>query len=154
MGMVCELRSEVDPPVEASTESRIQLHRSVTKNRTLLPIRAGTSEAGIDAASERSVFAGGFPSSKCYIEAVDVHSNHQALSLHGIHDQRTFTHNQISPTSNLYLRGPRGSGKLKKDFDHNHVGCVMPSENGPSTFYRHLCSEDDPPRSGMYTLMS
>ncbi|KAH7077038.1 hypothetical protein FB567DRAFT_563181 [Paraphoma chrysanthemicola] len=58
-------------------------------------------------------------------DAVDVQSNHQAIGLQG------------SPKVHAYpSRSSVGTCALS-----------VPIENGKTTFYRHLCSEDDPPRS-------
>ncbi|KAF2441140.1 hypothetical protein P171DRAFT_457021 [Karstenula rhodostoma CBS 690.94] len=127
MGMVCELRFRQglsdDPPVE-------------------ILVRRNNHAAG-----RQSRVAAYSDSQTTYIESIYVKSNHQATSLHAMHDQRTYAQNYINHTSNLNLQGPRHNISPTGVSDYEQASCTLPVEDGTSTFYRHLCSEDDPPRS-------
>lgn len=151
MGIVCELQfgqaTGGDLSVEISVESQDQPCRSINRGASLLSIQTGSTGG---ATNRCSIFAESSMFGKPYIESVDVQSNHQSLSLQGVNDRRTHAQNFINSTWNLDLQGPRQGGVAKDEQDHNHTECVLPVENGTSTFYRHLCSDDDPPRSGMF----
>ena len=153
MGIVCELQfgreTGGDSPVEISVESQDQPFRVMNRGASLLSIQTGSSEPGINTTNRCAIFAESSNVSKPFIESVDVQSNYQAMSLRGVNDRRTYARNFINPTWNLDLRGPGCGGEGKEEVDQGHTDCGLPVEDGTSTFYRHLCSEDDPPRSGM-----
>ena len=88
---------------------------------------------------------------------VNVHANYEDISLHATDDQRWHDRNWINQTWNLSVRGLRGlppnwtsaSTQEPQPSASRSSDCAsnIPIETGTSTFYRHLCSEDDPPRS-------
>jgi hypothetical protein len=129
MGMVCELRhgdpTGHDSPVEVHIDSHEYTSESTTTALFL------TSE-------ERH--SGSF-------SAIDVRSNIEDIIIQGTNDHRRYEQNLINPTWNLHLHGlppDQGApGGSKVDARSRSI----PIENGTSTFYRHLCSDDDPPRS-------
>jgi hypothetical protein len=62
-------------------------------------------------------------------------------------DHRQHDRNLVSTTWHLNLNGPP---HVRTSPVRSAVGTYLrsiPIENGTTTFYRHLCSEDDPPRS-------
>ncbi|KAF1971464.1 hypothetical protein BU23DRAFT_183013 [Bimuria novae-zelandiae CBS 107.79] len=157
MGIVCELRFGQKPnphsPVEILVGSHDQPYRTIPSGASISSSRMGDLGFGVNAADRELIFGDVSDSRTPYIESVDVQSNYQAVSLHGVHDQRTYAQNYINNTWNLDLRGPRQNGS-QGNFDESHAGCALPVEDGTSTFYRHLCSEDDPPRSGMHSFVN
>ena len=76
---------------------------------------------------------------------VDVQASCEAISLQNTNDQRSYDQNRINQTWNLTLRGPASGTRNKERL--LSCGRTVPIESGTSTFYRHICSEDDPPRS-------
>jgi hypothetical protein len=73
---------------------------------------------------------------------IDVRSHGQSVGLQGIDNRLAHDINLVNHSWNLNLRGPTKSHMSAADaFPHE-----IPLESGTSTFYRHLCSEDDPPR--------
>jgi hypothetical protein len=79
--------------------------------------------------------------------ALGVPSGQQGTSLRGTNDARTYEHNHLNQAWTLQLHGP-----LQDSIAHfrpiaEPCSRNLPIESGTSTFYRHLCSEDDPPRS-------
>lgn len=154
MGMVCELRftqeQDDDPPVEIMVRGNNRSYRTMASGACILSSQTNDFETGIDAAGRQSRFSECSDSQIPYIESIDVKSNHQAMSLHSMHDQRTYAQNYINHTSNLKLQGPRHNTSLAGVLNFDQPSCTLPVEDGTSTFYRHLCSEDDPPRSGKH----
>lgn len=80
-------------------------------------------------------------------EAINVRSHNQCVNLHGTNDHRTHDRNLINNTWNLNLHGPCAQDTVDAAHMSNVCAQNMSLEDGTSTFYRHLCSEDDPPRS-------
>ena len=77
--------------------------------------------------------------------AIELKAHNQGFSLRGTDDTSTHGRNLIAQTWNLNLRGPlRNLGRNSKSMLPVQD---IPIESGTSTFYRHLCSEDDPPRN-------
>ncbi|KAL5420593.1 hypothetical protein PMIN04_006307 [Paraphaeosphaeria minitans] len=151
MGMVCELqfgpdRSD-DPPVEILVRGNNRSYQTMARGASILSSQTDDFETGINVADRHLRFAACSDSQIPYIESVDVKSNHQTTSLHAMHDQRTHAQNYINNTSNLNLPGPRHDASLTSMSDYDQGCCTLPVEGGTSTFYRHLCSDDDPPRS-------
>ncbi|KAF1845818.1 DUF221-domain-containing protein [Cucurbitaria berberidis CBS 394.84] len=147
MGMVCELCYGRKPGDESPLEVRVENpHRTTTKNASMAS-HASESKDGLGFAECASPQVP--PDLPCVQEsdfetfnAINVQSNYQDVSLRGTDDQRTFDRNLINHTWNLNLHGP-----LTTKFSPSSLRQSIPIESGTSTFYRHLCSEDDPPRS-------
>jgi hypothetical protein len=73
---------------------------------------------------------------------IHVRSHCQSVGLEGIDNHRMHDKNLVNHTWNLSLPGPlRGHTSTAESRSHG-----LPIECGTSTLYRHLCSEDDPPR--------
>jgi hypothetical protein len=77
--------------------------------------------------------------------AIELKAHGQGFSLYGTDDPRTHDQNLINQTWNLDLRGPLKN--LRTNPDATLPVQNVPIESETSTFYRHLCSEDDPPRN-------
>ncbi|KAJ4984657.1 F-box domain-containing protein [Stagonosporopsis vannaccii] len=78
-------------------------------------------------------------------DTIELHSHNHAYDLRDTDDISTHDRNLINQAWNLTLRGPlRHPGTTSKiEVPVQNI----PIESGTSTFYRHLCSEDDPPRN-------
>ncbi|KAF2645744.1 DUF221-domain-containing protein [Massarina eburnea CBS 473.64] len=154
MGMVCELqfggRSEINDAVEIHVDTRGDLGRCSEQDVSDTSLESDF-EAGLDASSRIS--GSDFPIAdrdRVPFESVDIQSNYQAITLQAANDRRSYNQNHINQTWNLSLKAPPQAS-------HNEIelNCLsahicsqnIPTDNGISTFYRHLCSDDDPPRS-------
>ncbi|KAH9860653.1 hypothetical protein J1614_011984 [Plenodomus biglobosus] len=78
--------------------------------------------------------------------AVDVVSNNQYVSLQGTNDSRAHEKNLINDSWPEF-HGPTNRQHSRRNSRSTSCSHSIPLESGTSTFYRHLCSEDDPPRS-------
>lgn len=158
MGMVCELRFAQKPSVglseDISAESNDRPYQTIASSAPNPTSHVYGFGTGIRASDRRDMFNQSSNSHRPYIESVDVQSNYQAVSLHRINDQRTHAQNYINQAWNLDLQGPRQYSSKQDASEHSQGCCALQIENGTSTFYRHLCCEDDPPRSGTYIFMS
>ncbi|KAJ4344611.1 uncharacterized protein N0V89_012355 [Didymosphaeria variabile] len=158
MGMVCELQVNQELsaglPVELLVRGNNRSYRTVAHSASVLSSQADNFEMGVDAADRQSLIAEPSNLQTPYIESVDVQSNHQSISLHEMHDHRTYAQNYINNTSILNLEGPRHNSLPRYTSEPGHASCTLPNENGTSAYYRHLCSEDDPPRSDALTGQS
>ena len=78
-------------------------------------------------------------------DTIELKTHNQGVNLRGTDNISNHDRNLIAQTWNLSLRGPLKSLRM------NSKATVpmqnIPIESGTSTFYRHLCSEDDPPRN-------
>jgi hypothetical protein len=79
--------------------------------------------------------------------SIDVRSYQQGLCLRDVDDKRTHDQNLINQSWNLNIHGLPHDHKLSNQEANESCSHCIPIECGISTFYRHLCSEDDPPRS-------
>lgn len=79
--------------------------------------------------------------------AVDVLSDREYISLQSTDDERSHERNIINQTWNLELNGPKFGSQSQMKMLHGTCTRNIPTKRGTSTFYRRLCSEDDPPRS-------
>ncbi|KAL1643453.1 hypothetical protein SLS58_004811 [Diplodia intermedia] len=77
-------------------------------------------------------------------DTVNVRSGDMDATLHGIGDPVRYTQNLVNQTWNDHITASSlNLGELTSLSKHNS----MPMCNGPRAIYRHLCSQDDPPRS-------
>jgi hypothetical protein len=137
-----------DSPVELHIESHEQPYRTTTRT-SIITSRTSEYDAGMDVvdltAPRRRRSRPNTDEQVHIINQIDVQGNYQAISLQNTDEQRTYDQNCINQTWNLTLRGPAPGARSKDSFIS--CGTSFPMESGTSTFYRHLCSEDDPPRS-------
>jgi hypothetical protein len=129
MGMVCEPRyggpSGYDSPVEVHIESHKHNSQSTTTASFLT--------------TEQRHFG--------TFNTVDVRSNIEDIILRGTDDHQRYEQNLINPTWNLHLHSPPTGQTAPSDSKADARSRSIPIESGTSTFYRHLCSDDDLPRS-------
>jgi hypothetical protein len=153
MGMVCELRYGRPSPEPASGDTCVEgdgypPRMSAQPNATT----GDTSDLqfAIDSAEHTSPrVLQSFP----YVQsldsntfnAIELKAHDQGFSLRDTDNPNTHSHNMINQTWNLNLRGPLKN--LGANSDATLPPNSIPIESGTSTFYRHLCSEDDPPRN-------
>jgi hypothetical protein len=152
MGMVCELHygraAADDRPMETHDMDTGHHGRTITKTSIQTSHANEVTEYGERALIEQHR---GFP----YIQerdatifnAIGVRSNGQNVSLQNTDDHGTFDQQFINRAWNLDIRGPLQSPASPAGCSVDSCAHSIPIENGTSTFYRHLCSEDDPPRS-------
>jgi len=156
MGMVCELHYgssvENQNPVDVHGETQGHPYRTAAKT-PMTACGRSSCKARVDTAEQNS-FSNhrgqqhSEAQTRTPFDAVDVQSNYEAVSLQGINDHNTYVRNHVNQTWNLQLRGAPSHTASVDSLERNRA-CAhsIPIENGTSTFYRHLCSEDDPPRS-------
>lgn len=150
MGLVCELHygrkanhedlSEALNGVQEQSTSREE-HSNISFSRSHDTAKMDVSEHRLS----------GVYSSFPYIQERDteqfntiaIRSNHHGTQVQDVDDHRSHDRNLINPTWNLNIYGRRQEGTSPDQPCSGHV----PIESGTSTFYRNLCSEDDPPRS-------
>ncbi|KAJ4370493.1 hypothetical protein N0V83_005014 [Neocucurbitaria cava] len=154
LGMVCELcygrRAGKDGPFEVHVESNGLPCRTTPKS-SILASHNSDSQEGIDlaectAAHIRRSFPYIQERDLGSLDRIGVRSNYQETILQGTNEERNFDRNLINQTWNLNLGGgPLDASRYKLTTNSAHQG--IPIDSGTSTFYRHICSEDDPPRS-------
>lgn len=138
MGIVCELgygvatgeKNAVDPLCESSGQQASDLHMASADTNL-------TSEQSRPFIQERD--------DACF-DAIYIRSNNQKVSLRGTDNDRNHDQHLINRAWNLDFRGSFGIPKAQTSESQCCTGSI-PIESGTSTIYRHLCSEDDPPRS-------
>ncbi|KAF1832908.1 DUF221-domain-containing protein [Decorospora gaudefroyi] len=79
--------------------------------------------------------------------AIGIRSNDQDLNLQDTDDHQTYDRHFINRTWNLNIRGLSQESATQVSCFADSCTHSIPIESGTSTFYRHLCSEEDPPRS-------
>jgi hypothetical protein len=153
MGIVCELRlardSGTDSSVDVHVGSQTCDYRAVMRaaNVTSRVRQTGTGRVE-DCTSSGTQFSQSTWPQWTTFSTVEVQANHEAIALQGTDDHRTYDQNWINHTWNLNLRGilPTSSCSINAKAAGT-CAAIIPIETGTSTFYRHLRSEDDPPRS-------
>lgn len=78
-------------------------------------------------------------------DTIELQSHNHAFDLRDTDDVSTHDRSTINHAWNLTLRGP--PRYLETTSKAQLPVQSVPIESGSSTFYRHLCSEDDPPRN-------
>ncbi|KAF9692316.1 hypothetical protein EKO04_009402 [Ascochyta lentis] len=153
MGMVCELRYGRPSPEPSSGDKYVEGEACPPRTSTQPLASSGVTghvQDAINPAEPNSpVVVRSFPhdqnSDVDSFNAIELKTHNQGFSLRGTDDTSTHDRNLIAQTWNLSLRGPL------KNLRSNSKAAVpvqnIPIESGTSTFYRHLCSEDDPPRN-------
>lgn len=145
MGLVCNLDIEADSNyaanplvpgdfVESSSGHRTTMRSSIFTSRLYPKIDRATS---VEQGAENYV-----PS----FDAINVRSGDTDATLQGVSDPVRYIQNFINQTWNEHISAsfPASGGTL---LPHAGRERPMPLSAGPRTVYRHLCSEDDPPRS-------
>ena len=74
-------------------------------------------------------------------------SNNEHINLHNTNDCRTYDQHFINHAWNLILSGPSRNHTAQANCISRSCLHSVPVETGTTTIYRHLCAEDDPPRS-------
>jgi hypothetical protein len=135
MGMICDLRYSRKLEHTSSHEGR-QVAVSCNEDGEWFQHPGGSSgglNMTFDCAQEQTART---------LAEINVRSQGQSVGLQGIDNHRTHDINLVNHSWNLDLRGsPKGPISAAEIYSHG-----IPIDSGTSTFYRHLCSEDDPPR--------
>lgn len=153
MGMVCELRYGRPSPEPASGDTCVEGDGYPPRTSAQPGMATGDTsdlQYAIDSAEHTSPRV---LRSFSYVRnpdldtfnAIELKAHDQGFSLRGTDDPNTHDPNMINQTWNLDLRGPIKDLRTKSDAILTPQS--IPIESGTSTFYRHLCSEDDPPRN-------
>ena len=153
MGMVCELRYGRPLPEPGSGDTCVEGDGYPPRTRPEPRTPTGdTSDLQdvIDSAEHTSPrVLRSFPyiqkSDLGSFNAIELRAHNQGFNLRGTDDITRHDRNLIAQTWNLNLRGPLRN--LRRDSKAMLPVQNIPIESGTSTFYRHLCSEDDPPRN-------
>jgi hypothetical protein len=151
MGMVCELKHGEDNLVEVHVEDSGPQTR--TSNRT--SVQTNQKEYGSDIDFRGSEgrclhphHSDGLEQTPSAFDAIHVRSNDQDIGFQGTDDEHNYDQHLINHTWNLDLNGPSQRTASRKGCRTESCAQNVPTESGKyTTFYRHLCSEDDPPRS-------
>ncbi|KAI8935799.1 hypothetical protein NX059_007317 [Plenodomus lindquistii] len=145
MGMVCELQYGRKPTsvvtADRSIDSFLSSGKAPTK-QTFSAISADSNSTNNNAQRRPPMQA----QDRGSFHAIDVISNHQHIFLQEANDSRAHEQNLINDSWPEF-HGPTSRQHLQKKSNSAACGHTIPLESGTSTFYRHLCSEDDPPRS-------
>ncbi|KAF2630750.1 hypothetical protein BU25DRAFT_455826 [Macroventuria anomochaeta] len=153
MGMVCELRYGHPSPEPGSGDKCVEGDgyppRASAQPRTPTGDTSDLQDAIDSAEHTLPRVLQSFP----YVQnpdldsfnAIELKAQNQGFSLRGTDDTSTHDRNLIAQTWNLNLRGPLKN--LRTNSKATLPVQNIPIESGTSTFYRHLCSEDDPPRN-------
>jgi hypothetical protein len=144
MGMVCDLlvSSPFEPTQSSSSSQSYKMGQNTGLDAFIMERnkRAGCVQSSIAALQPG-------PSRSPPVNAIDVLDDANHLNVRNVRDEQSFDSNLVNRTWNIRLRGStRGedAGKSPKGLAITKGVLV---EDGPHTIYRHLCSEDDPPRS-------
>ncbi|RAR12752.1 DUF221-domain-containing protein [Stemphylium lycopersici] len=151
MGIVCELRYGVVAGRKSSAGS-------ITEGNGQQASDLDSASIHTNRAIEHQLDLGGRTLSGQYrpfiqerdcasFNVIDVRSNNETVSLQNTDDDRTYSHHCINRAWNLDLRGFSRMPTAQTSCDPNSCAHSIPIESRTSTIYRHLCSEDDPPRS-------
>jgi hypothetical protein len=152
MGMVCELRYGRPSPQAASAESSdtfVEGDGHPPRTRSLPVVPTGTTDDLQDVLDSAEYTSPRVLHSFPYVQdpiadsfdTIELKSHNQGFSLQHADDRNAHDRNLINDTWNLHLRGPPNNPRDDSEKQ------TIPVERGTSTFYRHLCSEDDPPRN-------
>ena len=152
MGLVCELQYgrtvrgngpvevhvDIDGPERGTTSASIQ-------TSCVNDYETGTNFQGRSMARTHRLFVQERdPASS---DTISVRSNNEHINLQNTNDCRTYDQHFINYTWTLNLSGPSRRRLTQANcIPHSCVHSV-PVESGTTTIYRHLCAEDDPPRS-------
>ncbi|KAH6612707.1 hypothetical protein C7974DRAFT_369744 [Boeremia exigua] len=147
MGMVCELRYRRPYPEPSSEDTYMG------RDGNLPQMIARSSTPAGQTNEPRGRTLPGVPDSFPYVSdtssgsfnAIELKGHNQRFDLEETDDARTHDRNLINQTWNLDLHGPLkdlgGTSRMIPSVQRT------PIESSASTIYRHLCSEDDPPRN-------
>lgn len=153
MGMVCELRYGSPAPASASGDQCVEGDGYPPRPSVRPSMTTGETsdlQDAIDSAEHTSPrVLRSFPCAQNpdldSFSAIELKTVNQRFSLRGTDDHSSHDRNLIAQTWNLSLRGPLKN--LRVNSKATLPVQNIPIESGTSTFYRHLCSEDDPPRN-------
>lgn len=153
MGMVCELRYGRPCPEPAPGDTCVEGDgyppRTSAQPRTPTGTISDLHYAIDSAEHTSSRLLRSFPYAQNpdldTFNAIELKAHNQGLSLRGTDNPSTHDQNLINQAWTLDLGGPLKN--LRTTSGAMSHAQNIPIESGTSTFYRHLCSEDDPPRN-------
>lgn len=151
LGVVCELRFDGRRRQQsAKVHARPRSCRRQTDSKSP-ERRSRESHFGSDKNTARQRIKTATRSKDQYsstdFTSVDVQADYEAISLQGTNDERMYDRNWINHSWNLTLQGQCHEKEVIDQDCSESCARLIPAEHRTSTFYRHICSEDDPPRS-------
>ncbi|CAI6341656.1 unnamed protein product [Periconia digitata] len=156
MGMICELQLDDAQQVESLCDTNVESLRDQCQPRTGIPsdtreangLQSETSKVFNSIHVSRENGSHSTVDDEDVFESIKVQSNRHALTLQATNNPQTHEQNYINHTWNMRLRGLRRGSSVGSHSPAAHMcSGTIPMETSTSTFYRHLCSEEDPPRS-------
>ena len=153
MGMVCELRYGCPSPEPGSGDTCVEGDGYPPRTSAWPGTPTGETSDLQDAIDSSEHTSPRVLRSFPYVQnpdlgsfnTIELKAHNQGFNLRGTDDTGTHDRNLINQTWNLNLCGPLKKLRTKSKMTPSVQN--MPIENGTSIFYRHLCSEDDPPRN-------
>ena len=152
MGLVCELHYgrtiRGNDPVEVHVD--VDGQEKGTASASIQTSCVNDYETGMNlqgrsiARMHRPFFQERDPAS---FDTISVRSNNEHINLHNTNDCRTYDQHFINHAWNLILSGPSRNHTAQAHCISRSCLHSVPVETGTTTIYRHLCAEDDPPRS-------
>jgi hypothetical protein len=151
MGMLCELGHNYETKHQCLAgvpKETIQQKPCSKSRRPIFPSSGGGFGEGVYLAAQSScgVCSSFLDAQEHGIEpvsAIDVRSGVQNVDLENVDSPRTHERNLINSTWNLDMHGPSQG----QSSSNGSCSCRISIVCRTSTFYRHLCSKHDPPRS-------
>jgi hypothetical protein len=153
MGLVCELHygrtvagnGSIDVHVDVDGPEKGATTSASIQTSCINDCEAGMSLQGRNTVRMHRPFVQERDSTT--FDTIGVRSNDQHVTLQNTDDHRTYDQHFINHAWNLKISGPsRGSSAQANCIFQSCVHSI-PIKSGTTTIYRHLCAEDDPPRS-------
>ena len=155
MGMVCELRyGRPSPQTTAeSGDTCVEGDGHPPRTKYFPGVHTGTTDDLQDALDSAEHTSPRVLHSFPYVQdpiadsfdTIELKSHNQEFSIRDADNENAHDRNLINNTWNLHLRGPPNN--RRDDSEETSSMQTIPVESSTSTFYRHLCSDDDPPRN-------
>ncbi|KAF2842691.1 hypothetical protein M501DRAFT_965281, partial [Patellaria atrata CBS 101060] len=141
MGMVCDLQFPPSANKVLLPSSPAHAGRNHAEDQKLSRGRCQARWRSFEFEAPQNTFP--------VFNTINVHNNHQTVTLHNTSSEIHQGRNIINQDWTVRLRGTHcqpGNSRTRKP-TVTDITRSIPLNVGPRRLYRHLCSEDDPPRS-------
>ncbi|KAH6866878.1 hypothetical protein BKA58DRAFT_430749 [Alternaria rosae] len=153
MGLVCELQygrtvggnGSVDVHVDVDGPEKDVTTSASIQTRCINDYEAGMSLRGRNTVRMHRPFVQ--ERDPATFDTIGVRSNNQRINLQNTDDHQTHDQHFINHVWNLNISGPSRGPSAQGLCTFESCVHTVPVERGTTTIYRHLCAEDDPPRS-------
>lgn len=153
MGLVCELHygrtvggnGSVDVHVDVDGPEKDVTTSASIQTRCINDYEAGMSLQGRNTVRMHRPFVQ--ERDPATFDTIGVRSNNQRINLQNTDDHQTHDQHFINHVWNLNISGPSRGPSAQGLCTFESCVHTVPVERGTTTIYRHLCAEDDPPRS-------